>query len=61
MTLFRSLIRVTSTTDVFCRGNEANGLMPSERLRHVISFTNKYITDTHADANTFATVFVGIF
>ncbi len=61
MTLFRSLIRATITTDVFCRGNEANTLTPSERLHHVIPFINTYIADTHGDTSTFASVFIGIF
>jgi serine phosphatase RsbU (regulator of sigma subunit) len=60
MTLFRSLIRITSTTDVFCGGRETNALTPSDRLRHVISFTNTYIAETHYAANMFATLFVGI-
>jgi sigma-B regulation protein RsbU (phosphoserine phosphatase) len=61
MTLFRSLIRVTATTDVFHEGREAKILTPTERLNHVISFTNKYITETHFAANMFATIFIGIF
>jgi serine phosphatase RsbU (regulator of sigma subunit) len=61
MTLFRSLIRVTSTTDVFSKGKGTNMLTHAERLHHVISFTNKYIAETHYDANMFATMFVGIF
>ena len=36
-------------------------LAPAERLRHVISFTNRYLVETHGDANMFATVFLGIF
>ena len=36
-------------------------LAPAERLRHVISFTNHYLVETHSDANMFATVFIGIF
>ncbi len=61
MTLFRSLIRATSITDYFINNKGAHGLTPSERIRHVISFTNNYIAETHRDANMFATVFIGIF
>ena len=61
MTLFRSLIRITATTDVFCTGKETNEITPAERLQHVISFTNHYVAETHYDANMFATLFVGIF
>jgi sigma-B regulation protein RsbU (phosphoserine phosphatase) len=57
MTLFRSLIRATATSDLSCSGKNMNSLTPAERLHHVISFTNKYITETHEDAK-FATVFI---
>ena len=60
MTLFRSLVRVTATSDLghSLAGNSA--LSPTARLRHVLSYTNEYIADTHADANMFATLFVAI-
>lgn len=61
MTLFRSLIRITSTTDIFTGGEGTNVLTPTERLQHVVSFTNHYISTTHLEANMFATLFVGIF
>lgn len=61
MTLFRSLIRATSITDVFCSGTELKALTPAERVRHVVSFTNNYIAETHGETSMFATVFVGIF
>jgi phosphoserine phosphatase RsbU/P len=61
MTLFRSLIRATSTTDVFSRAQGMKMLSPADRLQHVISFTNHYISETHSDANMFATIFIGIF
>lgn len=61
MTLFRSLIRATATTDVFHGGREFKILTPAERLSHVISFTNNYIAETHSEANMFATIFTGIF
>ena len=60
MTLFRSLIRAASTTDQFSGGNSANKLSPAARLQQVMSFTNQYIAETHAEANMFATVFIGI-
>jgi sigma-B regulation protein RsbU (phosphoserine phosphatase) len=61
MTLFRSLIRVTATSDLSCNGKELAALTPAERLSHIIPFTNDYIADTHVDANMFATIFIGIF
>ncbi|HET9587517.1 MAG TPA: SpoIIE family protein phosphatase [Anaerolineales bacterium] len=60
MTLFRSLIRATSLTDLFCSGTDIKTLTPAERVRHVISFTNNYIAETHLEANMFATVFASI-
>jgi phosphoserine phosphatase RsbU/P len=61
MTLFRSLIRVTATNEIFRSGRETSTLTTTERLQHVVSFTNNYITETHCGANMFATLFVGIF
>jgi sigma-B regulation protein RsbU (phosphoserine phosphatase) len=60
MTLFRSLIRATSTADTFSNRKAMLSLTPSERLLHVISFTNNYVAETHGDANMFATVFIGL-
>lgn len=60
MTLFRSLIRATATSDLSCNGKDMAGLTPAERLCHIISFTNNYIADTHAEASMFATIFIGI-
>jgi len=59
MTLFRSLLRAASTTDVFCRANGAAMLPLSEHLLNAVSFTNSYINDTHGDSSMFATVFLG--
>jgi phosphoserine phosphatase RsbU/P len=60
MTLFRSLIRATSTSNDFL--NLPGGLCcsPSERLEHAITFTNTYISETHDEAGMFATIFIGI-
>ncbi len=60
MTLFRSLIRATSTTDYLYGRQVAGALSPTQRLRHVITFTNQYVSGTHGEANMFATVFMGI-
>ena len=60
MTLFRSLIRATSTTDYFCNRKDAQALTPAERIQHVISFTNNYIAEMHGDTSMFATVFIGM-
>ena len=60
MTLFRSLIRATSTTDTFCDRKEVQVLTPAERIHHAISFTNNYIAETHGNTSMFATVFICI-
>jgi serine phosphatase RsbU (regulator of sigma subunit) len=60
MTLFRSLIRATATSDIACGGRDMKALTPTERLRHVVSFTNDYVVDTHGEANMFATLFIGL-
>jgi serine phosphatase RsbU (regulator of sigma subunit) len=61
MTLFRSLIRATATTETFHDRKDTPVFTPAERLQHVVSFTNKYIAETHGDASMFATLFLGIF
>jgi sigma-B regulation protein RsbU (phosphoserine phosphatase) len=61
MTLFRSLIRATSTSDYFYSKEVTESLSHGEQLQHILSFTNHYITKKHNDANMFATVFIGIF
>src|SRR5512140_130707 len=60
MTLFRSLIRATLTTGATDHGNEATD-SAADRLHHVVSFVNHYVAETHADANMFATLFIGAF
>ena len=61
MTLFRSLLRAPFTSDLGRRPDGAPNISPSERLQQVISFTSNYVADTHAEANMFATVFMGLF
>jgi sigma-B regulation protein RsbU (phosphoserine phosphatase) len=61
MTLFRSLIRATATTDYFLDQKHQQTLTPEERLVHITSFVNNYVSTTHGDTNMFATVFIGIF
>jgi phosphoserine phosphatase RsbU/P len=61
MTLFRSLIRATATSDLSCNGRDVTELPPAERLSHIISFTNNYIAEIHGEASMFATIFIGIF
>lgn len=60
MTLFRSLIRASSTSDHFTGEKEKTTLRAAERLLRSITLTNNYIEETHGDTNMFATVFFGI-
>ena len=61
MTLFRSLIRATFLMERFIQMEALESLTPAAHLQHVVDFTNHYISDTHGDANMFATVFIGVF
>ena len=60
MTLFRSLIRATSKTDYFYRKSTSHMLNNTERLQHVISFTNNYVAETHGHTSMFSTVVICI-
>lgn len=59
MSLFRSLIRVTATNDLNLPNFNNPQLTPKEKLLHVLTFTNHYVTETHCDHNLFATLFIG--
>ena len=61
MTLFRSLIRVTSNLEYFEHTEDANSPHSTrERLKRAMSLTNNYIAETHGDSGMFATLFFGI-
>jgi sigma-B regulation protein RsbU (phosphoserine phosphatase) len=59
MTLFRSLIRATATSNISGSEKDAVTLSLTGRLHHVISFTNNYLVEIHGDTNMFATMFIG--
>ncbi len=61
MTLFRSLLRAPFTAEISGAPEGAAGVSPSERLHQVVTFTSNYVADTHAEANMFATLFMGMF
>jgi sigma-B regulation protein RsbU (phosphoserine phosphatase) len=61
MTLFRSLLRAPFTSDIARPPDGVSDASPSGRLQQVVSFTSNYVADTHAEANMFATLFMGIF
>lgn len=60
MTLFRSLIRAACLTDIIFANSGINLYSARKRLSSVVSFTNNYIAQIHADANMFAAVFLGV-
>jgi len=60
MTLFRSLIRATATSNFLMNREAFPARSAAEQLRHIISFTNDYLNETHGDANMFSTIFMGI-
>lgn len=60
MTLFRSLLRATSTAGYFLEEANAAPLSPARRIEQAITITNRYIADTHEQALVFSTVFIGI-
>lgn len=59
MSLFRSLIRVTATNEFHFPNVSIPHLTAQERLLHVLSFTNNYVSENHRDHNLFATLFIG--
>lgn len=61
MTLYRSLLRATTTSSDLSNLSNRMQLSPLDRLEHAVSFTNMYVTTIHADTFTFATTFIGLF
>ena len=61
MTLFRSLIRVTTLQKDFEQAENAGAIhSPAERLLRAVTITNNYIAETHGKSGMFATLFFGI-
>lgn len=59
MTLFRSLLRATSTASIFS-GETHTTYSPAERIEQAISITNGYVSHTHEQALVFSTVFIAV-
>jgi phosphoserine phosphatase RsbU/P len=59
MTLFRSLIRATAINDLACQNGEMQSIDAHERLQQIVSFTNQYVSSTHADAK-FSSLFIAL-
>jgi serine phosphatase RsbU (regulator of sigma subunit) len=60
MTLFRSLIRMVSSSDVFSYAKAAGRISSAMRLKNTISLTNNYIEEIHGNTGMFATIFFGV-
>jgi GAF domain-containing protein len=61
MTLFRSLIRITSNQDTFEHIEHAgSAFFTPGRLQRAMQLTNNYIAETHHTSGMFATIFFGI-
>ena len=61
MTLFRSLIRITSNQEYFERTSQVGAShSTTQRLQGAMALTNNYIAETHQDSGMFATLFFGI-
>ncbi|HET6846057.1 MAG TPA: SpoIIE family protein phosphatase, partial [Anaerolineales bacterium] len=61
MTLFRSLLRASFTSGLASHSEGDGDISSSARIRQVVTFTSNYVAETHAEANMFATVFMGVF
>ena len=60
MTLFRSLLRATSSAEYFSEGTEPVSYSPDTRIGQAVSITNRYVAETHERALVFSTLFVGV-
>ena len=60
MTLFRSLIRAASSIGSLSYAGSPGKLSTAMRIRNAISFTNRYVAETHGNTSMFATLFLGI-
>ena len=58
MTLFRSLLRATSTAGYLVE--ETANFSPAKHIEQAIHMTNNYVATTHEQALVFSTVFIGI-
>ncbi|NLT73589.1 MAG: SpoIIE family protein phosphatase [Chloroflexi bacterium] len=58
MTLFRSLVRATLTSNCF-RGAQAAPVSPREQLAEAVALINRYVAETHRAEGTFCALFAG--
>jgi serine phosphatase RsbU (regulator of sigma subunit) len=60
MSLFRSLIRATSNSDLLIAPNGEMAHPNLQRLQNIITYINKYVFETHGHTSMFSTVFISI-
>jgi phosphoserine phosphatase RsbU/P len=60
MTLFRSLLRATSSAGYLSEETNAASYSPTERIGNAIGITNRYVASTHEQALVFSTVFIAV-
>jgi phosphoserine phosphatase RsbU/P len=60
MTLFRSLLRATSSAGYLSEETNAASYSPTERIGSAIGITNRYVASTHEQALVFSTVFIAV-
>jgi len=60
MTLFRSLLRATSTAGYFSKEMETASHSPAQRIEQAIAITNHYVAETHYQNLMFSTIFIGV-
>jgi serine phosphatase RsbU (regulator of sigma subunit) len=58
MSLFRSLIRATSKTDLLFNKIGMSALSNKERLQAIITYVNQYVFETHGHTSIFSTIFI---
>lgn len=60
MTLFRSLIRAVANIDFYTSTKYSGEVIPEQRIRQAMSFTNNYIAEAHGRMSMFCTIFFGV-
>jgi serine phosphatase RsbU (regulator of sigma subunit) len=59
MTLFRSLLRAATNSELMAKTGPSAGDSTAKCLKNAMMLTNNYIVETHGDTGMFATIFFG--
>lgn len=60
MTLFRSLIRASSTAGYLAAEADSASQPPAARIGQALALTNRYVAETHYETLMFSTVFIAV-